>query len=85
MSHASDIVTLVAALTAVPEYTTPLPPYYPLLSQAEPLTLRDIVAQKTLLRDHDNEARTQLYQVQKVMKACWQLSPTPLNEIPLGF
>ena len=85
MSLESDIEILITALTAVPEYDNPLPPYYPLLAQAEPLTLRDVLAQKALLRDHDNEARTQLYQMQKVMKVCWQIPPTPLSHIPLGF
>ena len=81
----SDIEILITALKAVPEYDNPLPPYYPLLAQSEPLTLRDVLAQKELLRDHDNIARAQLFEVQKVMKACWQLPPTPLTEIPLGF
>ena len=77
--------TSTRSVQGVPEHSNPLPPYYPLLAQAEPLTLRAVVAQKTLLRDYDDEARDQLFRLHKVVKACWQLPPTPMNDIPLGF
>jgi len=85
MSSQSDIETLITALTDIPEHTIALPPLYPLLAQEPPLTLRTILAHKQLLRDHGELARGELRDINKVIRACWQLPPTPLSTIPLGF
>ena len=85
MCNLSDLETLVTALTAVPEYKTQLPPFYPILAESEALTLRVILAQKQLLRGHADQERDAFAATNKVIRACWQIPPTPLTDIPLGF
>ncbi len=83
MCNQSDLETLVIALTAtstgsvqaVPEYKTQLPPFYPILAEAEMLTLRVVLAQKQLLRGHADLERDAFAATNKVIRACWQIPP----------
>ncbi len=90
MSRPSAIDTLVAALTAVPEYENPLNPIYEVLGQrrsltGRPLTLRAIRQHTQLLHDHADQAQDQTFAVNRVIVSCKQIPPTPLSAIPLGF
>jgi hypothetical protein len=85
MSNKNDLETLVTALSAVSPHKVELPPYYAALAEAKPLTLRAILVQKQLLRDYDEKAHSELLQLNKVVKACRQISPTLMPDIPLGF
>lgn len=85
MSSLSDTETLITALTAVPEHPNALAPLYPLLAEERPLTLRTALAHKHLLWDHADLAHGELRDINKVIRACWQIPPTPLPAIPLGF
>lgn len=83
-AQAAAIDTLVAALTAVPEYDNPLTPVYAVLGQ-RPLTLRTIRQHTQLLHDHADLARDQTFAVNQVIASCKRIPPTPLPVLPLGF
>jgi hypothetical protein len=85
MSQQPAIVTLVEALTAVPEYENPLNVIYEVLSQQRPLTLRTIRQQTQLLQDHADQAQDQTFTVNRVIALCKRIPPTPLPALPLGF
>ena len=85
MSQPSAIDTLVAALTAVPEFDNPLTPIYAALSTERPLTLKALRQHTELLHDHVDQARDQTFAVNQVILSCKRISPTPLPILPLGF
>jgi hypothetical protein len=85
MNDLAAIQTLTAALTAVPAHEQPQPPFYPILAQAETLNLRLVLSLASQLREHADQEQNEYTAVQKVIRACWTLPPTPLIDIPLGF
>ena len=97
-AQATAIDTLVAVLTAVPEYDHPLTPVYAVLGQQPalsgptelglskgPLTLRSIRQHTQLLHDQADLARDQTFAVNQVIASCKCIPPTPLPVLPLGF
>jgi hypothetical protein len=85
MNDLAAIRTLTAAITAVPAHEQPLPPFYPILAQAETLSLRLVLAQAAQLREHADLEQDELRAIHKVIRACCHIPPTPLTDIPLGF
>ena len=90
MNHPFAIDTLVAALTAVPEYKYPLNPIHEALSQhlsltGRPLTLQAIRQHSQLLHDHADQERDQSLAINTVIRACKPIPPIPLPYLPLGF
>jgi PRTRC genetic system protein C len=79
------IDTLVATLTAVPEYENPLNAVYATLAEERPLTLHTLRQHTQLLHDHADQLHDQTFAVNKVILSCKRLAPTPLLHLPLGF
>jgi len=76
---------LITALTAVPEYDSPLNPVYAALVQEIPLTLHTLRQHTQLLHDHADQLHDQTFAVNKVILSCKRLAPIPLLHLPLGF
>lgn len=85
VAEQAAIDTLVATLTAVPEYDNPLNPVYEVLIKERPLTLHTLRQQTQLLHDHADQLHDQTFAVNKVILSCKRLSPFPLLHLPLGF